>query len=303
MRYRRALRRIRRFDIINDWPGILRKLRWTKIQEKHVKIDDEETQYIGHRPSTPRTLMSLIIKFIFFFLGLLFLATCMAYIIYKPPVVLIEYLQRRHPEVVFHLPLPSSQKYVAITVDDAPSSETAKILDLLNIYKAKATFFVIGKQISNYPGVLERIQNEGHEIGIHGWADEPSYKLPLAELELQIRKIETMLPQDPDRVKWFRPGSGWFTKSMIEMLKTIEYKLALGSVYPHDPQIKNPRINAAHVLSMITPGAVIIMHDRRSYSYRQMEIVLQGLAANGWKALSLGNLQKMKMNITTKGFT
>ncbi|POS85016.1 hypothetical protein EPUL_004191 [Erysiphe pulchra] len=227
----------------------------------------------------------------------------MAYIIYKPPKVLIEYFQRKYPEVVFHLPLPPSKRFIALTLDDAPSSETPRILDLLNIYKVKVTFFVIGKQISDYPEILNRISNEGHEIGIHGWADEPSYKLPLVELQRQIINIETMLPRDPDRVKWFRPGSGWFTRSMIEMLRSINYKVALGSVYPHDPQIKNPRINAAHVLSMVTPGAVIIMHDRRTYSYRQLELVLQGLTADGWGVLTLGNLQKLKMSIEEENLT
>ncbi|RFU28155.1 hypothetical protein B7463_g8186, partial [Scytalidium lignicola] len=192
---------------------------------------------------------------------------------------------------------------VALTLDDAPSSETAKILDLLQQHGAKATFFVIGNQISAYPGILERILTEGHEIGNHDWADDPSFKLSLETLERQIKDVEALIPKvQGDRssnsrkgdsevsLKYFRPASGFFSMPMVKRLKNLGYMTVLGSIYSHDPQIHFPRLNARHILSMIRPGGIIIMHDRRSYSAEQLELVLTSLEAWEWRVLSVGGL-------------
>ncbi|RDL35972.1 uncharacterized protein BP5553_06584 [Venustampulla echinocandica] len=155
---------------------------------------------------------------------------------------------------------------VALTLDDAPSDETANILNTLKIYGAKVTFFIGGGQVANHPGLLQRIRDVGHEAGNHAWADEPSIMLPLTELERQIKEVEVILLVNPGSSKYFRLGSGLFNKKLVDKVKSLGYRLVLGSIFPHDPQIHNAKINAAHVLSILKPGGIIIMHDQRSYS-------------------------------------
>jgi len=194
------------------------------------------------------------------------------------------------------VPVLSSERIIALTLDDAPSSETAKILDLLKAYGAKATFFVIGSQVGSHPGLIERMHKEGHEIGNHAWEDEPSLKLPLSELERQIGEVEALLPPNAPLLgskrapKYFRPGSGFFNQKMAERVNNLGYRMVLGNVYPHDPQIHSAKVNAKHVLSMVKPGSIIIMHDRRSYSAEQVELVLKGLKKEEWKVESVGGL-------------
>lgn len=298
MRMKGVFRRARRLSIFTIWLSLYRRFYGAGRPARHLKIDDEECLIETAHKDKPRFDLDLMIKLIFLLLGLIALVSSIAYIVYKPPLPLINYLQWKYPDVRFHFPLTSSLKVVAITLDDAPSPESARLLDLLYEYRAKATFFVIGNQISDHPHIIQRIHDEGHEIGIHGWADEPSYKLPLTELIRQIKKIEKMLPLNTVKDKWFRPGSGWFTKSMVEELRSMNYKISLGSIYPHDAQIRYPKINAAHVLSMMRPGGVIIMHDRRPYSYEQLELVLQGLVARNWRAQTLSSVQRLMENST-----
>jgi peptidoglycan/xylan/chitin deacetylase (PgdA/CDA1 family) len=88
---------------------------------------------------------------------------------------------------------------------------------------------------------------------------------------------------------------------MLEMTKELGYRTVLGSVYPHDPQIHSAWINAKHVLSMVRPGAIIIMHDRRPYSAEQLEMILKGLAADSWRVESLGGLLKIAEEEKKKG--
>lgn len=277
---------------------------------KHIKIDDEErASDEDHMYSVSGSCWSLLRGIgmipLLIFLTLLVIAL-LAYAIYKPPLFIIEFLQWKNPDVLFHVPLPKSQRVVALSIDDAPSGETAKILDLLKAYSAKSTFFVIGNQISAYPELLKRMRDEGHEIGNHAWADEPSVKLPLPELERQVKDVERLIlanSQSPDGdtapggaedhvsvPRYFRPGSGFFSTKMVRKVKSLGYRVVLGSIYPHDPQIHSPRLNSGHVLSMVRPGGIIIMHDRRPYSAQQLEMVLRGLDAGGWAVESIGGL-------------
>ncbi|ESZ99244.1 carbohydrate esterase family 4 protein [Sclerotinia borealis F-4128] len=266
---------------------------------KHVKIDDEERGvnfYELPARKQDRSSFSMIKMIFLVLLGLLFLVLLFAYIIYKPPQFIINYLQWKYPSVLFHLPLSTSHRVIALTIDDAPSEETDRILDLLKIYNAKATFFIIGSQISSHPEIIQRIHDEGHEVGNHAWADEPSISLPLSELERQIQEVEDLLPINRPITgskippKYFRPGSGFFNAQMLEMAKGLGYRVVLGSIYPHDPQIHHARINARHILSMARPGGIIIMHDRRSYSAAEIELVLGGLKKRKFRVESLGGL-------------
>jgi peptidoglycan/xylan/chitin deacetylase (PgdA/CDA1 family) len=238
--------------------------------------------------------------FFFTIFIILVLIILLAYVIYKPPHLVVSFLQWRNPEVLWHVPMPSSSQVVALTIDDAPSDQTARMLDLLKVYGAKATFFVIGSQIASHPDLLQRMHDEGHEIGNHAWRDEPSISIPLSELERQVREVETVIPANTGSKKYFRPGSGFFNKQMVDRVMALGYRVVLGSIYPHDPQIHNARINSKHVLSMLRSGGIIIMHDRRTYSADQLELILRGMVAMEWKAESLGGLLKIADDMKDK---
>ena len=74
----------------------------------------------------------------------------------------------------------------------------------------------------------------------------------------------------------------------------------LGCIYPHDPQLTNAEVNARHVLSMVRPGGIIIMHDRRGHSAPQLELVLKGLKKEGWEVVSLGELLAFSEKVNGK---
>src|SRR5690606_36052460 len=59
---------------------------------------------------------------------------------------------------------------IAITLDDGPTDFTPKVLDLLEKYNAKATFFCIGKKIEKYPDICRRIYSEKHQLGNHSYS-------------------------------------------------------------------------------------------------------------------------------------
>ena len=127
-------------------------------------------------------------------LALLTLPPALLYIIYYPPKPLSTLLHYLSPSVLFSLPLPLTHRYIALTIDDVPSPQTASILNSLQKYSSTATFFIIGNQIQGHEDILQRMINEGHELGNHCWSDEKSLFRSLPELADQIMRVEALFP-------------------------------------------------------------------------------------------------------------
>jgi peptidoglycan/xylan/chitin deacetylase (PgdA/CDA1 family) len=217
------------------------------------------------------------------------------YVIYKPPNALIRYFQHRWPDVLWHVPL--KEKVIALTIDDAPSRYTQEIVDLLKQNDAKATFFVIGGQVGGREEGLKYIVKSGSELGNHAMHDEPSRSLSPQQLSEQLVEVEGYINStyadlsiERPQNRFFRPGSGFFSSAMRQQVKELGYQMVLGSVYPHDPQIPYPRINARHILSMVRPGAIIICHDRRSWTVPMLTKVLPELKKKGYKVTTVTGL-------------
>ena len=68
--------------------------------------------------------------------------------------------------------LPEEPNYVALTFDDGPSDNTEKLLDILQQYRIKATFFTVGKD--GYDDVYRRIVGDGHTLGMHSYSHDYS---------------------------------------------------------------------------------------------------------------------------------
>lgn len=217
------------------------------------------------------------------------------YAVYKPPAVLIRYFQRRWPDVLWSV--STSSKVVALTIDDAPSQYTNEIMQILHANNATATFFVIGSQISDqHKGTLQELIRHGHELGNHAMHDEPSRALNDGSLVEQIHSVEEMLLTAYAAVgvelppKYFRPGSGFFSGRMRNLMGRLGYRLVLGSIYPHDPQIHFWRVNANHILSMLRPGGIIICHDRRSWTAPMLREVLPEIRRKGYRIVTVTQL-------------
>jgi peptidoglycan/xylan/chitin deacetylase (PgdA/CDA1 family) len=216
------------------------------------------------------------------------------YVVYKPPAALIRHFSRRWPDVLWQV--DTEEKMIALTIDDAPSAHTGAILDVLRANDARATFFAIGSQVAGREETLREVIRGGHELGNHAMRDEPSRSLSDAALEAEIYTVRDMLTRayEDERAEppeaYFRPGSGFFSDRMRRLVGKIGYRLVLGGIYPHDPQIPYPGVNANHILSMLRPGAIIICHDRRSWTVPMLEKVLPEARRRGYKLVTVTEL-------------
>ncbi|KAI4864817.1 polysaccharide deacetylase [Hypoxylon rubiginosum] len=244
-------------------------------------------------------------------LALVLLLLVPFYVVYKPPRALIGYFAARWPDVLWEV--RTDKKIVALTIDDAPSEHTQEILAVLNGHEATATFFVIGGQVPGREETLADVVRSGSELGNHAMHDEPSRALPDDVLTAQIETVRERIREAYTAAdlsgaissssntnsdgssksnirmppQYFRPGSGFFSDRMRRLVDRLGYRLVLGSVYPHDPQISWAWLNARHVLSMVRPGAIIVCHDRRGWTAPMLRRVLKQLKKDGYRVMSL----------------
>ncbi|KAL8717560.1 MAG: hypothetical protein Q9225_005209 [Loekoesia sp. 1 TL-2023] len=242
-----------------------------------------------HRKARRSRLLTM-----FLLLSLISILILPFYTIYKPPVFLIRYFQSRWPDVLWHV--TTSSKVVALTIDDGPSEYTEEIMQLLKSNDATATFFVIGSQVRGREDILRSLVRDGNELGNHAMYDEPSRSLSDDALGEQLGSVENMIHEVYAAVgvgkppKYFRPGSGFFNSRMLNNLRKLGYRLVLGSIYPHDPQVPFWRVNAGHILSMLRPGAIIICHDRRKWTLPMLRKVLPEIRRRGYRVVTVTEL-------------
>lgn len=244
----------------------------------------------------------LLLLLLFLLLVLLFLV----YTVYYPPFCIIQSFQRRWPDVLWHV--STSVKVIALTIDDGPSVYTAEILEILKANEATATFFIIGSHVSNMKDegdkILQELIRGGNELGNHAMYDEPASRLPDDELVSQINQVDeinrkayeavngvsTTVDDDTAFPRYYRPGSGWFTTKMRNIVTRLGYKLVIGDVYPHDPQIPFAKVNTAHILRMARPGGIIICHDGRPWTLPMLRSVLPELKRRGYRIVNITEL-------------
>ena len=168
----------------------------------------------------------------------------------------------------------------------------ALILDTLNKYNAKATFFVLIERIQGNEPVIDRMVAEGHELGNHLLQDTPSIQHPVVEFRDRLATAHHQLSAYGD-IGWFRPGSGWYNQEMIRSLERYDYRLALGSIYPFDSHIPSTWFASRYLVWRAHPGGIIVLHDFGSRGMRTVETLsysLPRLVENGYRIVTLSQL-------------
>jgi peptidoglycan/xylan/chitin deacetylase (PgdA/CDA1 family) len=156
-----------------------------------------------------------------------------------------------------------SEKVVALTFDDGPSPVwTPQILDELKRAKIKATFFMLGKHVAQFPGIARRVAQEGHEIENHSYTHHGLLNYKMEQLEKEIKDTEAIIKKTTGQTtRYFRPPKAWATAKEKEKIEEMGYETILWSLNSkdwvtfHDKQIRR------FILWNIQPGDIILFHD------------------------------------------
>lgn len=195
------------------------------------------------------------------------------------------------PEVVYFA--KTDKKLIALTIDDGPDPiTTPKILDVLRLYGAHATFFTISNRVEGNKALMEEMVRDGHELGNHLTEDKPSIYLSPKEFELELIKAHNILSKFGE-LRWLRPASGWHNRAMVKIANKHNYQVVLGSIFPFDTHISSTNFSVNHILFNSSPGSIIVLHDNNSRGKRTaltLEKVLPILYRKGYQIVTLSKL-------------
>ena len=189
-------------------------------------------------------------------------------------------------------PAPTTgNKVIALTFDDGPGPYTAHLLDVLDQYGAKATFFLIGSKVSSQANVVRSIHARGHQLGNHSWSHPELPKLPVDQIAGEIDRTNDAIKQATGVTPAIlRPPYGAVNGVVLEQLRLRGMLSILWSVDTRDWADRNSDIVCSRAVAGARPGAVILMHDIHQTSVGAVPCILSALKQQGYSFVTVQGL-------------
>lgn len=186
----------------------------------------------------------------------------------------------------------TTERAVWLTIDDGPSlAHTLKLLDILEQFEAKATFFVIGETAERHPHLVTEILMRGHTVANHTYT-HPSRTFWCAgpwKIAHEIEKCDEPLRSTPERpAVFFRAPAGHKNMFVHPALARRGMMLIGWTVRGLDTVLRDPVRVVERIEKAAKPGAIILLHEAwhlerdREFNPRCLELTLQRLAARGY---------------------
>jgi peptidoglycan/xylan/chitin deacetylase (PgdA/CDA1 family) len=185
-------------------------------------------------------------------------------------------------------------KLIALTFDDGPYPvDTPILLDVLREARVPATFFLIGRDAEQYPGLVRAIAAAGHEIANHtethpdlAALDAPAVVAELAAGGATLRRYAN----DPAINTEFRPPHGRFRRSTLEAAQRAGYDTILWTDDPGDWRNVSRTVLAAHIARYATSPEILLLHNGRPETVALLPGLIQRFRRAGYSFVTVADL-------------
>ena len=185
-------------------------------------------------------------------------------------------------------------KYAALTFDDGPSGRyTEALLDGLARRDAKATFFLCGYRMEQYPELTQRIGAEGHEIGLHGYSHTNMQALSRRDIAKELSDTRALLPEGCT-VRFLRPPGGCCSDAVRQVAEVTNLAIADWSVDPRDWATRDTAAIGRSVISQVQDGDIVLLHDMSASSVAASLAIIDQLQEDGFQFVTLSELARLR---------
>jgi peptidoglycan/xylan/chitin deacetylase (PgdA/CDA1 family) len=178
---------------------------------------------------------------------------------------------------------------VALTFDDGPGPYTPDIVEILNQYGARATFYPVGQQLLSWPHMLPLVSEAGHDIGNHTMSHPKLSTLSVSQQRAEIVELDTLVIEQtgflPTSV---RPPFGDLPER--DLPDPHSRPVVLWSVDSLDWRKRNSQAIIDEVFTDIGAGDIILMHELYQRSVDALPEILETLAERGLTVVSVPEL-------------
>jgi peptidoglycan-N-acetylglucosamine deacetylase len=194
--------------------------------------------------------------------------------------------------------LTPGKKAIALTFDDGPWPEsTAQVLNVLKENNIKATFFIVGQNLKNYPDLGKRIVTDGHVIANHTWhhwyhffnQQAAAYEIDrTSELIYQVTGVKTTL---------FRPPGGMLHNGLAAYARSKKYTVVMWSADSVDYKLPAVPKLVNNVIKDSKPGGIVLLHDgggNRSRTVKALPEIINNFKKQGYSFVTVPELLEMQ---------
>lgn len=190
-----------------------------------------------------------------------------------------------------------AEPIVALTFDDGPTEALAdSIIAVLRARRARATFFVTGRELAQAPGAGARLVAAGHELANHTWSHRRMVFVSPERVRSEIEPTDSLLRAAGQRGPvWFRPPYCYKLIGLPRYLAATGRTTVTWSIEPDSyPEVAETADGiVAHVLERVRPGSIILLHpwyESRRTSREAIGPLIDSLHARGYRVETVGTL-------------
>ncbi len=184
-------------------------------------------------------------------------------------------------------------KQCSVTFDCAwGADDIPAILDTLDKYKVKATFFIVGLWAEEYPDAVKMMAERGHEIANHGYSHLHMSQIPEAKIEEEILRCSEVLEKlSGNKITLFRPPYGEYNANTIRVAKRLNVQSIQWNV---DSLDWKQNLSAEDIYKRVTqrvePGSIILFHNDTLHTENILPSILENLTQNGYSCVAVSEL-------------
>ena len=179
-------------------------------------------------------------------------------------------------------------KLIALTFDDGPSHNTSKLLDILNKYQVKATFFLVGTNIKREESVVKKMASYGMEIGNHTYNHRILSRLSTENIKFEVEKTNDLIYDITGKYPTiFRPSYGQSSK---KIRKSSSMPIVIWNIDTLDWKYHSSNRIVNSVLSKVKEGDIILMHDLYTSSINAVDKLIPELLERGYMPVTVSEL-------------
>ncbi|MGB6296223.1 MAG: polysaccharide deacetylase family protein [Rivularia sp. (in: cyanobacteria)] len=201
-------------------------------------------------------------------------------------------------KVIYEIKPVENKKVIALTFDDGPwKNTTQQTLDILKENNVKATFFVVGNALQNYPQLGKQIIADGHAIANHTWNHWYHFMNPQAAAMEIDRTSDLIYKVTGVKTNLFRPPGGHLSNGLVAHAKRKNYATLMWSADSRDFQRPAPAKMVNTVLKNSRPGGIILLHDGggdRTNTVKALPQIIAKLRQQGYSFVTIPELLEME---------
>ena len=201
----------------------------------------------------------------------------------------------------------TEQNLVALTFDDGPTPHyTASVLQILDLYQVKATFFVTGSETQRYMTQAKQIVAAGHQLGNHSWSHQRMMFMSLDEISREIEGTDQQIRAAGFEGEiLFRPPYGKKLVLLPWYLAKMQRTSIMWDIAPEtfDESTEDAQTMASEVLQQVQPGSIVLLHlmyKNREASRAALPLIIKGLKDKGYRMVTVSDLLAAQKQATVE---